>query len=556
MSAATASKPPWWRGGVIYQIYPRSFQDSDADGIGDLRGVIDRLPYLAELGVDAVWLSPFFTSPMKDFGYDISDYRGVDPIFGTLDDLDALVAAAHDHGLRVLIDQVMSHCSDQHPWFAESRASSDNPRADWFVWADAKRDGTPPNNWLSVFGGSSWQWDTRRGQYYLHNFLAEQPDLNFHNPAVQEAALANLRFWLDRGVDGFRLDAVNFCFHDALLRDNPPRTEPVYNPAHNAATPYAKQRHVYDKSRPENLGFLRRVRRLLDGYLGATAVGEIGDDDSLGRVAEYTGGGDKLPMAYSFDLLGPRCDARFLHSVIERFEAAVDDGWACWALSNHDVVRVATRWPAPAGISVEDWLQLVFSLELCVRGSPCLYQGEELGLSEATLPFDALRDPFGIRMWPEVQSRDGCRTPMVWDAALPHAGFSKAERTWLPVAPEHWPQAVAAQRAAPASLLNRYRNTLAWRRAHPMLRHGAMELLPADDAVLAFVRRDPEGGESGAAMLCMFNLGSSAASYRLPTTHHIAALNVAHPLPAATLSNHALGQTIVLPPCGAAFATL
>jgi len=548
-----AGTPPWWRGGVIYQIYPRSFQDSNADGIGDLRGAIVRLPYLADLGVEAIWLSPFFKSPMKDFGYDVSDYRDVDPIFGTLEDFDALVAAAHDHGLKVLIDQVMSHCSDRHPWFVESRASRDNPRADWFVWADAKPDGTPPNNWLSVFGGSAWEWDTRRGQYYLHNFLVEQPDLNFHNPAVLEATLANLRFWLDRGVDGFRLDAVNFCFHDALLRDNPPHAEPAYNPAHNAATPYAWQRHVYDKSRPDNLGLLRRIRQLLNQYPGTTAIGEISDDDSLLRIAEYTSGGDKLPMAYSFDLLGPRCDARFLHSVIERFEAAVGDGWACWALSNHDVPRTATRWPAPAGVATEAWLHLIFTLELCMRGSPCLYQGEELGLSEVTLPFEALQDPFGIRMWPEVHSRDGCRTPMVWDGARPHGGFSDGPRTWLPVAPEHLARAAQAQQADPASLLNRYRNTLAWRRSHPVLRHGTMELLPADDAVLAFVRRNSDSDpESGRALLCAFNLSSRTAHYTLPATCRAAALDVAHPLPASALS----GQTLVLPPCGAAFATI
>jgi alpha-glucosidase len=549
MSVTTARDKPWWRGAVIYQIYPRSFQDSNADGIGDLRGVTERLPYLVELGVDAIWLSPFFRSPMKDFGYDISDYRDVDPIFGTLADFDGLVAAAHDHGLKVLIDQVMSHCADRHPWFVESRSGRDSPLADWFVWADAKPDGSPPNNWLSVFGGSAWEWDTRRGQYYLHNFLAAQPDLNFHNPAVQDATLANLRFWLDRGIDGFRLDAVNFCFHDALLRDNPARTVRVYNPAHNDATPYAWQRHVYDKSRPENLGFLRRIRQLLDEYPGATAVGEIGDDDSMVRVAEYTGGGDKLPMAYSFDLLGPRCDARFLHSVIERFEAAVGDGWACWALSNHDVVRVASRWPAPIGVDADAWLHLVFALELCVRGSPCLYQGEELGLTEVALPFEALQDPLGIRMWPEVHSRDGCRTPMVWDAALPHAGFSAAEHSWLPVAAEHLPRAAALQRTDPASLFHRYRRALAWRRRHPVLSHGTMELLPADDAVVAFIRRDAQGG---AAMLCAFNLSGVAAHYTLPPSCRTATPAIPHPLPAATLS----GQTLTLPPCGAAFATL
>lgn len=538
----------WWRGGVIYQIYPRSFQDSNADGIGDLRGVVARLPYLAELGIDAIWLSPFFKSPMKDFGYDIADYRAVDPIFGTLADFDALVEAAHANGLKVLIDQVLSHSSDEHPWFVESRASRDNPRADWYVWADPKADGTPPNNWLAIFGGSAWQWDTRRRQYYLHNFLSGQPDLNFHNPAVQDAMLDTLRFWLDRGVDGFRLDVINFCFHDALLRDNPARDEVVYDPAVNTATPYAWQRHVFDKSRPENLAFLRRLRALMNQYPGTTTVGEIGDDDTLARIAEYTGGGDKLHMAYGFDLLGPRCDARYLHGVIERFEAKVGDGWACWALSNHDVVRVATRWHAPGG-DVAAWTRVIFALQLSVRGSPCIYQGDELGLTEVTLPFEALQDPFGITMWPEFRGRDGCRTPMVWDAAAPNAGFSAAASTWLPVAAEHMPLAALAQVDDPASLRSFYREMLAWRRSHAPLCGGAIELLPADDAVLAFVRRSDDGAR---AMLCAFNLGASEARYALPADRPLSALDLSHPLPSGSLD----GQTLVLPPCGAAFATL
>ncbi len=544
----------WWRGGVIYQIYPRSFQDSNADGIGDLRGVIQRLPYLADLGVDALWLSPFFKSPMKDFGYDIADYRDVDPIFGTLADFDALVQAAHVHGLKVLIDQVLSHCSDQHPWFTESRASRENARADWFAWADPKADGTPPNNWQSIFGGSAWQWDTRRRQYYLHNFLASQPDLNFHNPLVQEAALANLRFWLDRGVDGFRLDVINFCFHDAQLRDNPARTAAVvYDPAVNSVTPYAWQRHVYDKSQPENLAFLARLRALMNEYPGTTTVGEIGDDDTLARIAEYTGGGDKLHMAYGFDLLGPRCDARFVHRVIERFEAAVDAaGWACWSLSNHDVPRVATRWQLPGMVDRGAWLRLIFALQLSLRGSPCVYQGDELGLTEVTLPFEALQDPFGITMWPEFRGRDGCRTPLVWDGSAPNAGFSTAARTWLPVADEHLPLAAQAQARDPGSLLAFYRAMLAWRRVRPVLCSGAIELLPADDAVLAFIRRDT-ATDPPQALLCAFNLSASEVRYALPADRVPTELDAPpHPLPSGWL----VGPTLELPPCGAAFATL
>ncbi|WP_394791310.1 alpha-glucosidase family protein [Rhodoferax sp.] len=541
-----AHNSEWWRGGVLYQIYPRSFQDSNGDGIGDLAGVVQRLPYLAKLGGDGLWLSPFFKSPMKDFGYDISDYRQVDPMFGDLDDFDLVVATAHSLGLKVLIDQVLSHCSDQHPWFTESRASRDNPRADWFVWANPKPDGSPPNNWLSIFGGSAWQWDTRRCQYYLHNFLTSQPDLNFHNPAVQQAALDTLRFWLDRGVDGFRLDVINFCTHDAQLRDNPARVDAVYDPAVNRANPYGWQRHQFDKSQPENLLFLQRLRALLDQYPDRTTVGEIGDDDSLARMAEYTGGGDKLHTAYSFDLLGAPCNARYFHGVIARFEAVAGDGWACWSLSNHDVTRVATRWQQPGDNSA--WLRLIFALQLSLRGSPCIYQGDELGLTEATLAFEDLQDPYGIAMWPEIPSRDGCRTPMVWDGAAQHAGFSTATKPWLPVAPEHLPLAALSQVADADSLFSFYSVMLAWRRNYPALRVGSMELLPADDAVLAFVRRS----DAGQAVLCAFNLTADAVHYALPGGLPVPTLDTSHPLPSGTLE----GQTLVLAPYSAVFATL
>ncbi|MDP9044500.1 MAG: alpha-amylase family glycosyl hydrolase [Pseudomonadota bacterium] len=534
----------WWRGGVIYQVYPRSFQDSNADGVGDLRGIVQRMAYLADLGVDAIWISPFFKSPMKDFGYDISDYRDVDPLFGTLADFDALVASAHHHGLKVLIDQVMSHCADVHPWFCESRTDRTNARANWFVWSDPRPDGTPPNNWLSVFGGSAWQWDVRRRQYYLHNFLSAQPDLNFHHPEVQDAVLENLRFWLDRGVDGFRLDAVNFCFHDPLLRDNPPRDRLVYDPAVHVATPYAWQRHLYDKSQPECLPFLRRLRALLDRYPGTAAVGEVADEDTLRRMAEYTGGGDKLHMAYGFELLGPRCDARYLHHVIGAFEATVHDGWACWALSNHDVPRVATRWRMP-GVDRTGWLRLVAALQMSLRGSPCIYQGDELGLTEAELDYADLQDPVGLTMWPETRGRDGCRTPMPWDAGRPHLGFSDAARTWLPQAAAHGPLAALGQLADPASLRSFYRRLLLWRREQPALRSGRLTLLPADDAVLAFVRGDADG-----SWLCAFNLGSEPARYRLPAEWAHAVLDPTLGLAPASR----VDDVLLLPPCGVAFA--
>ena len=371
MSISKAPNNEWWRGGVLYQIYPRSYQDSNGDGIGDLPGITQRLDYIAQLGADGIWLSPFFKSPMKDFGYDVSDYRDVDPMFGTLDDFKALVERAHALGLRVMIDQVLSHTSDQHPWFAESRTSKDNPKADWYVWAEANEDGGPPNNWLSIFGGSAWQWDTRRMQYYMHNFLVSQPDLNFHNPDVQQALLDDVRFWLDLGVDGYRLDTANFYFHSKSLESNPPRGRPTgEDPAVSAANPYGWQWHKFDKSQPENLAFLQRLRALLDSCPNTTMVGEIGDDDGIGRMAEYTRGGDKLHMAYCFDLLGTQHTAPYLHQLFARFLNVVGDGWPCWALSNHDVTRVATRW----GGATPDprLLQLAAALQMSVRGTPCL----------------------------------------------------------------------------------------------------------------------------------------------------------------------------------------
>jgi len=510
----------WWRGGVIYQIYPRSFADSNGDGIGDLAGVTARLDYVASLGVDGIWLSPFFKSPMKDFGYDVSDYCDVDPMFGTLADFKTLVERAHALGLKVMIDQVLSHCSDQHAWFVESRSSYDNPKADWFIWADAKDDGTPPNNWLSIFGGSAWQWDTRRCQYYMHNFLASQPDLNFHNPQVQGALLQTVKFWLDLGVDGYRLDTVNFYFHDAQLRDNPGRGRPTgEDPAVNAVNPYGWQRHVYDKSQPENLVFLRKLRALLDLYPNTTMIGEIGDDDGLARVAEYTQGGDKLHMAYCFDLLGSAHSAPYLHGVLKRFDELASGGWPCWALSNHDVVRVATRWggarPNPA------LLRLAAAMQMSLRGSTCLYQGDELGLPEAQIAFDELQDPYGITMWPEFKGRDGCRTPMPWESesrdmgfTLPLAGARQAAvRPWLPASESHRAMAVDVQSSQEDSLLSFYRRLLRWRNAQPALIEGEMDLLASHPQVLAYVR----SGE-GQKLLCLFNFSDQAAQWTLPAS--------------------------------------
>jgi alpha-glucosidase len=514
------SKAPnnnWWRGGVIYQIYPRSFADSNGDGVGDIPGITNHLDYVAKLGADAVWLSPIFKSPMKDFGYDVSDYCDVDPLFGTLDDFRAMVKKAHDLGLKVMIDQVLSHTSDQHPWFAESRASRVNPKADWYVWADAKDDGNPPNNWLSIFGGSAWQWDTRRRQYYLHNFLSSQPDLNYHNPDVVQAILGTVKFWLELGVDGYRLDTANYYFHDKELRNNPGRGQPKGNdPAVNDVNPYGWQHHKFDKTQPENLGFLKQLRALLDQYPNTTMVGEIGDDDGLTVMAEYTSGTDKLHMAYSFDLLGPDSSSTYLHDLMKRFAEKNATGWPSWALSNHDVVRVGSRWGGESADVRK--LRVAAAFQMCLRGSPCLYQGDELGLPEAQVAYEDLQDPYGITMWPEFKGRDGCRTPMPWNAQAPDMGFGNgAQKPWLPLTETYRTLAVSEQDKDPKSLLNFYRALLKWRKEQAVLLHGDQTLLDVHEQVIAFVRE-----HEGQKVLCAFNFSDSLASLDLPASFKLA----------------------------------
>jgi alpha-glucosidase len=514
------SKAPnnnWWRGGVIYQIYPRSFADSNGDGVGDIPGITNHLDYVAKLGADAVWLSPIFKSPMKDFGYDVSDYCDVDPLFGTLDDFRAMVKKAHDLGLKVMIDQVLSHTSDQHPWFAESRASRVNPKADWYVWADAKDDGNPPNNWLSIFGGSAWQWDTRRRQYYLHNFLSSQPDLNYHNPDVVQAILGTVKFWLELGVDGYRLDTANYYFHDKELRNNPGRGQPKGNdPAVNDVNPYGWQHHKFDKTQPENLGFLKQLRALLDQYPNTTMVGEIGDDDGLTVMAEYTSGTDKLHMAYSFDLLGPDSSSTYLHDLMKRFAEKNATGWPSWALSNHDVVRVGSRWGGESADVRK--LRVAAAFQMCLRGSPCLYQGDELGLPEAQVAYEDLQDPYGITMWPEFKGRDGCRTPMPWNAQAPDMGFGNgAHKPWLPLTETYRTLAVSEQDKDPKSLLNFYRALLKWRKEQAVLLHGDQTLLDIHGQVIAFVRE-----HEGQKVLCAFNFSDSLASLDLPASFKLA----------------------------------
>jgi alpha-glucosidase len=534
----SSDQSQWWREAIIYQVYPRSFLDTNGDGVGDLPGITAKLDYIASLGVDIVWLSPYFKSPMKDFGYDISDYCDVDPLFGTLADFDRMIAKAHGLGLKIMIDQVMSHTAEAHPWFVESRKSRDNPKADWYVWADPLADGNPPNNWLSVFGGSSWQWDSRRRQYYLHNFLASQPDMNFHNPQVQQAHLDSLRFWLERGVDGVRMDACNFHFHDTALRSNPPATN------RDTATvtdvnPYGMQSHLYDKTRPENIAFLRRIRALLDEY-GAISIGEVGADDSLAVMADYTADGDKLHMAYSFNLLTPQFSAAHIRRQVEEFEARVKGGWASWSVGNHDSIRVMTRWggehPTPA------LAKLVLAMQLSLKGTPCLYQGDELALTEANVPYELLQDPYGITFWPEFKGRDGCRTPMPWTDDAPNAGFTSGA-PWLPVAAPHLAASASKQENDPDSALNFARRFIAWRRQLPQLTRGDIAFFDAPEPVLA-LRRDAPGEP---AVLAAFNLSAEPVSFDWPGSAQAETM-IGHGLPGS-----ATGGRVTLPPYGAWF---
>jgi alpha-glucosidase len=508
----------WWRGGVIYQVYPRSLMDSNDDGVGDLVGIMSRLDYIASLNVDAIWISPFFKSPMKDFGYDISDYLAVDPLFGTMEDFECLIAKAHGLGIKIIIDQVLSHTSDEHAWFEQSRQNRSNDKADWYVWADPKEDGTAPNNWLAIFGGCAWEWEPRRQQYYLHNFLKSQPDLNFHNPAVREAVLGNVEFWLKKGVDGFRLDAITFCYHDELLRDNPAKPKDKrQGRGFSEDNPYAYQYHYYNNTRPQTVEFIEQLRALIDCYPGAVTLGEVSSEDSLATMAQYTRGDKRLHMAYSFELLTKDYSAAYIRQTVEALEASLGDGWPCWAIGNHDVERVASRWGQGKvnGAQVKMLNALLGSL----RGSICTYQGEELGLSEAKIEFEQLQDPFGIAFWPMFKGRDGCRTPMPWSAQSPNGGFSQST-PWLPLAPEHLPLAVDTQEADKQSSLHSYRRFMHWRKQQLALVAGDIQFLHVPEPLLAFVRQ-----YQGQTLVVMVNLCGDSQAVAVTTLMAQLALN-------------------------------
>ena len=511
MSSPADVETPWWRGAAIYQIYPRSFADSNGDGIGDLIGITAHLDHVAALGVDAIWISPFYTSPMKDFGYDVSDYCGVDPIFGTLDDFDALVARAHQLGLKVIVDQVYAHTSDQHGWFAESRATRTNSRSDWYVWVDPKPDGTPPNNWQSVFGGPAWTWDARRAQYYMHTFLKEQPQLNVHLAEVQDALLDTARFWLNRGVDGFRLDALNHAMADPLLRDNPPAPAPESGDAKPRTRPFDFQHKLHSQSQPGVVGFIEKIAQVCDDYGAIFTVAEVGGSDADAEMKAFTAGNARLSSAYGFEflyapVLTPQLVAQAM--AVWSGEPAGDgtaQGWPSWAFENHDAPRAVSRWTTPEQATAFTAMKIL--LLVALRGNIILYQGEELGLEQDEIPFALLQDPEAIANWPLTLSRDGVRTPMPWRAQAPHGGFTTGT-PWLPMGAANLARAVDRQAADQGSLLSLTRHALALRRSHPALRLGAFELLVADPAVLAFRR-----STAVQTLLCVFNLSAQAVAW-------------------------------------------
>jgi alpha-glucosidase len=505
----------WWKGAVIYQIYPRSYCDSTGNGTGDLAGITNKIDYIESLGVDAIWLSPFQTSPMRDFGYDVADYCDVDPLFGELNDFDVFINAAHQRDIKVIIDMVLSHTSDLHPWFTESRKDSTNPKADWYVWQEPKADGTPPNNWLSVFGGSAWQYCSHRGQYYLHNFLTSQPDLNLHNMDVQDALLDACEFWLKRGVDGFRLDAISHFFHSEGLEDNPAATHNLCTNQLEHTDPYTMQLHQYDKDTTKITPFLKRIRKLMDKYDARMSVGEVSEDDSLGAAARYTVGTEMLNTCYNFSHLGGQSkelNVELITGPIKKYNEIAEKGWPAWAFCNHDVVRVVSRWGQQnQGENNPEFAKLLIALLTSLQGTVFLYQGEELGLPEAQLKFEELQDPWGIYLYPKWQGRDGCRTPMVWDNdAATNYGFSAGSaKPWLPISAQHIDKNVTAQHQDQSSILNFTRDFLKFRKTQPALITGDIEFIDSGSETLLVFDRVLADEKCR----CIFNLSGTSQSF-------------------------------------------
>jgi glycosidase len=508
MMELPSEKVLWWQTGVIYQVYPRSFKDSNGDGVGDLAGIIEKLDYLSgTLGVDAIWLSPFYPSPMADFGYDVADYTAVDAIFGDLATFDRLVAEAHRRDLRIIIDLVPNHTSDQHPWFLESRASRQNPKRAWYIWREARPDGGPPNNWLSVFGGSAWEWDAHTGQYYLHSFLKEQPDLNWRNPAVKEAMFGVARFWLERGVDGFRIDVAHFIMKDPDLRDNPHREQAGWA-FHKSLGDYDAQLHLYDKGHPDAHQVYREFRQLLEEYSrerSRVSIGEIHIFEWEDWVRYYGEQLDELHLPFNFTLLGVAWQAQAVRPLVDSLEAILPPGaWPNYVFGNHDETRLASRiGPGPARVAA--------MLLLSLRGTPTIYYGDEIGMQNVPIPPEREQDPWGKRV-PGL-GRDPARTPMQWDAGL-HAGFAPAEarELWLPLHPDYPEVNVAAELRRPDSMLNLYRSLLALRREYPALQMGEYQPIETPPPVFAYLRAMPTGQRLFAAL----NFSSQPIQLNLP----------------------------------------
>jgi alpha-glucosidase len=492
----------WWKRGIVYQVYPRSYQDTDGDGIGDLEGIRRRLDHLAWLGVDAVWISPIFPSPMADFGYDVADYTGIEPMFGGLADFDRLVAEAHGRGLKVILDFVPNHTSDRHPWFLESRSSRDNRKRDWYIWRDGKPDGSPPNNWISHFGGPSWSFDEATGQWYLHSFLKEQPDLNWRNPQVRAAMYDALRFWLERGVDGFRVDVIWLMVKDEALRDNP--ENPAWQP-HQAESGRLLQIHSADQ--PEVHAVIAEMRQVLDAYPERVLIGEI--YLPLERLMTYYGKeGRGAHLPFNFQLLDTAWDARAIDRLVRDYEAALPPGgWPNWVLGNHDRPRIAAR----VG---EDQARVAAMLLLTLRGTPTLYYGDELGIGRVEIPPDRVQDPWEKNEPGLGLGRDPVRTPMPWDER-PGAGFTTGE-PWLPLNADHATRNVARQAADPASMLTLHRRLIALRRERPALAVGEYVAVAAAGAVLAYERR--HGDER---LLVALNLSREPTTARLPVAGRV-----------------------------------
>jgi alpha-glucosidase len=490
---------PWWQTAIIYQIYPRSFQDSNGDGVGDLRGIIPRLRYLAELGVDAIWLSPIFPSPMADFGYDICNYTDIDPLFGTLSDFEELLEVAHGHGLKLLLDLVPNHTSDQHPWFLESRSSRDNSKRNWYIWRDPAPDGGPPNNWMSEFGGSAWQFDPHTGQYYYHAFLAAQPDLNWRNPEVANAIHEVMRFWLRAGVDGFRVDVIWHLMKDDQFRNNP--ENPHY---HSGLPPHRKLIPLFTADLPEVHDVITGMRRVIDEFPERVLIGEI--YLPIERLVAYYGRdltGAHLP--FNFSLLETVWHARKIANLIEEYEAAVPaGGWPNWVLGNHDRLRIASR----VGLQQA---RIAAMLLLLLRGTPTVYYGDEIGMRQVPIPPDRVQDPFEKNVPGIGVGRDGARTPMQWDASE-YAGFSSVE-PWLPLGEDYRQDNVEKQRADRGSIYNLYRRLIAVRRARPALKVGSYRLIVASGDLFLFQR------EGTATILIALNFGEEPALVNLPAAY-------------------------------------